>query len=204
MQRRNFLRLAGLAGATLALPALPGRARAAAPYGGPFWVLVHAAGAWDPRFHFDPIASGPQNRRYTQIGSVGAVQFADYPVDAGSVGLDATQGYDTWLMSNRAFFEKHAGRFTFLNGVDTATNNHEAGTRATWSGRLLGEYPAFGAIVASARAADQPMPLISGGGYDVTSRLVPLARVGDPSTLSKLAVPLMIDPSAADSPRYHT
>src|SRR5512139_2327058 len=186
MDRRSFLKTSALGALTLACPFL-GRDGKADPvaYAGPYWVLVHAAGAWDPRFHVDPVAQGDQNRFFSQIAAAGNVQYADWGVDVAALGLDTTLGYEQYLMSNRAFLEKHGSRFTIVNGIDTSTNNHEAGTRATWSGRLLGEYPAFGALVAAARAPDQPMAFISGGSYDVTDGLVPLARVGSPDILAE-------------------
>ncbi len=57
-------------------------------------------------------------------------------------------------MSNTDFFTKYASRLLVLNGVDMATNNHDAGARATWSGRLPEGFPSFGALVAAARAPE--------------------------------------------------
>jgi hypothetical protein len=205
MERRNFLKLGALCSLTLAAPFVHRSGRADTPgYAGPFWLLVHAAGAWDPRFLFDPIDSGDQNRFYTATGSVGNIRFADYAVDLAAFGLDTTMGYETVLLSPRNFVARYGQRITVVNGIDTSTNNHEAGTRATWSGRLLGEYPAFGAIVAAAKAKDQPMPFISAGGYDVTDHLVPLARAGSPDVLTKIAYPHLINPTDAKPDRYHT
>jgi uncharacterized protein (DUF1501 family) len=205
MHRRQFLKLCGLGSLALGLPFTTrlGRAGSAA-YGGPFWVLVHAGGAWDPRFLFDPTTSADQNRYSTSVGAVGNIQYSDFPVDVARWNLDKTQGYEAFLMSNKTFLTKRGGQFTVLNGIDTSTNNHEAGTRATWSGRLLGEYPAFGALVAASKAPDLPMAFISGGGYDVTDRLVPLARSGSPDTLAKIAFPALINPTNAAPDRYHT
>jgi hypothetical protein len=205
MERRNFLKLSALCSLALAAPLVKRQVHADTPgYGGPFWLLVHAGGAWDPRFLFDPIASGDQNRFYTNMGSIGNIRFADYAVDLAAFGLDTTMGYETVLMSPRDFLTKYGSRITVVNGIDTSTNNHEAGTRATWSGRLLGEYPAFGAIVAAAKAKGQPMPFISAGGYDVTDHLVPLARAGSPDVLTKIAYPHIVSPSDPKSDHYHT
>lgn len=204
MKRRQFLKATTLGALTLGVPFLHRDSRAAGPYPGPFFILVHAAGAWDPRFAFDPIAAGDQNRYYTAIGKIGAFSYADWPVDVAAFNLDATLGYDAYLMSNAAFLTAHGSRFTIINGIDTSTNNHEAGTRATWSGRLLGEYPAFGALVAAAKAKDQPMAFLSSGGYDFTAGLVPLTRVGSPGTLPKIAFPNVIDPSATTLDHFHT
>jgi hypothetical protein len=205
MERRNFLKLSALCSLTLAAPLVLKPGRADTPgYGGPFWILVHAGGAWDPRFLFDPVGSGDQNRFYTGMDAVGNIRFADYAVDLAKFGLDTTMGYETLLLSPRDFLTRHGQRITVINGIDTSTNNHEAGTRATWSGRLLGDYPAFGALVAAAKAKDQPMPFISSGGYDVTDHLVPLARTGSPDILTKIAYPYLINPTDMKPDRYHT
>lgn len=205
MDRRQFLKLSGLGALALASPLVGRDGRAAVPaYGGPFWVLVHAQGAWDPRFAMDPIGPGDQNRYFSAIGNAGNIQFADWAVDITAFGLDPLLGYEAYLLSNRTFFETHGFRFTVINGIDTSTNNHDAGTREIWSGVLLGEYPAFGALVAAARAADQPMAFISAGSYDVTDGLVPLARAGSPNTLAKIAFPNSIDPTDPASDHFHT
>jgi uncharacterized protein (DUF1501 family) len=204
IQRRQFLKLAGAAGLGLSLPIARRFAAAAGGYTGPYWVLVHAQGAWDPRCFVDPIGAGDQNRLYTGMGEANGIQFADYPVSLDGFGLDTTQGYESYLLSNAQFFGKHGQRFTVLNGIDTSTNNHEAGTRATWSGRLLGEYPAFGALVAAQHAADQPMAFISNGSYDVTGGLVPLARASNPDTLAGVAYPNLINPTDAEPESFHS
>lgn len=205
MDRRNFLKLSALCSLSLAAPLVTRKTAAqSAGYGGPYWLLVHAGGAWDPRFLFDPIGGGDQNRLYTAEGSAGNIRFADYPVDLAQLGLDTTLGYENILLSPGDFAAKHGHRVTIINGIDTSTNNHEAGSRATWSGRLLGEYPAFGALVAAAKAKDQPIPFISGGSYDVTAGLVPLARTGSPDTLTKVAYPHLINPNDTKPDRYHT
>lgn len=207
VHRRQFMKLAGMAGMAglgLTLPIARRFAQAGGGYTGPFWLLVHAQGAWDPRLFCDPVAMGTQNRLYTKTASAGAIQYADYPVDLAQLGLDTTMGYEGYLLSNSAFFGKHGHRFTVLNGIDTSTNNHEAGTRATWSGRLLGEYPAFGALFAAAKAKDQPMAFISNGSYDVTDGLVPLARASNPDTLANVAYPQLINPADAKPESFHS
>jgi hypothetical protein len=205
MERRNFLKLSALCSLTLAAPFLNKPGHAGVPgYGGPFWLLVHASGEWDPRFLFDPVANGDQNHFYSASDAVGNIPFADYAVDLAAFALDTTMGYETVLLSPRNFLTKYGPRITVVNGIDTSTNNHEAGTRAIWSGRLLGEYPAFGAVVAAAKAKDQPIPFISAGGYDVTDHLVPLARAGSPDVLTKIAYPHLINPTDAKPDHYHT
>src|SRR3954468_14400809 len=131
MERRNFLKLSALCSLGLAAPFLHRPGHAGVPgYAGPFWLLVHASGAWDPRFLFDPVANGDQNHFYSASGAIGNIQFADYAVDLAAFGLDTTMGYETVLLSPRDFLAKYGPRITVVNGIDTSTNNHEAGTRA--------------------------------------------------------------------------
>ena len=58
MERRDFLKLASLAGLGVAVGSLPfsGDASAdnAAPYTGPLWVMVHCGGGWDVTNLCDP------------------------------------------------------------------------------------------------------------------------------------------------------
>jgi len=55
LARRNFLKAAGATGLGLALPVYSSRAAmGATTYRGTHWILVHAAGGWDPTFFCDP------------------------------------------------------------------------------------------------------------------------------------------------------
>ena len=65
------------------------------------------------------------------VDAVGNIRFADYAVDLAKFALDTTMGYETVLLSPRDFLTRHGQRLTVINGIDTSTNNHEAGTRAT-------------------------------------------------------------------------
>lgn len=197
MQRRNFLQLAAATGLSLGLPITARPARADDPgYAGPFYVLINAAGAWDPRFLFDPTLDPLQNRRYTEIGRVGRISYADIPVDLEAFGLSTEYGYDEVLLSNATFLERHGSRLTVVNGVDMQTNNHDAGTRAIWSGQLAEGYPSLGALIAATKTPDRPMAFLSAGGYDTTNNLVPVTRVGSASDMRKLALPNVLDPSS--------
>lgn len=204
MKRRNFLKLAGLAGLGLAAPTVGGRAHAQGEsYNGPYYFFITASGGWDPRLMFDPTLDPEQNRKYTNVGSVGPYQYADYPLDLSTMNLEVGQGYEAYLMTPGEFLTRHGGRMVLINGLDTATNNHDAGRRTMMSGSIPGNYPALGALLAAARAPAQPIPFMSGGGYDATGGLVPLARVNNASSLRKVAFPNVINPADADSASYH-
>ncbi len=84
-----------------------------------------------------------------------------------------------------------------LNGVDTQTNNHDAGVRATWSGDLVEGYPSFAAL-AAARVLEKrnvPLAFLSYGGYDDAEGVCAVSRVGNPGDVQALAHPGAIDPA---------
>jgi len=204
MKRRNFAKLAALAGLSVGLPMSARSLRAAEEsYGGPYYILINAGGGWDPRFMFDPILDPEQNRRYTEIGTIGNINFAPIPLPAA----DPTAEYDPSdiLFSNEQFLQKHGSRLLVINGVDMETNNHDAGSRAIWSGQLQEGYPSIGALLAAEKAGTQPMAYMSAGGFDDTVGLVPLTRVGSADTLRRIAYPNEVDPTNVDNTEtYHS
>jgi uncharacterized protein (DUF1501 family) len=76
-----------------------------------------------------------------------------------------------------------------INGIDTQTNNHDAGSRFIWSGKIEEGYPSFGALAAAATAPNEPLSYISNGGYDNTASLVAPARIGGGEVFQQLAYP---------------
>ncbi|MDA1369498.1 MAG: DUF1501 domain-containing protein [Proteobacteria bacterium] len=187
MYRRQFLKYLGSSGLSLAAPfAL---AQTAAP--SRFWVLVNAGGGWDPTYFIDPKGDRPRldgrgpvnNYSVNAITSAGNIRFpASYPPtidppDANSPGHFAN------------FFPRHANRLLVINGIDTQTNNHDAGSRFVWSGKIEQGYPSFGALAAAAAAPSEPLAYISNGGYDITASLVAPARIGEGEVFQKLAFP---------------
>lgn len=204
MKRRNFLQMAAAAGLSLGLPGQVLQAQAQA-YGGPYWVQVNAGGAWDPTLLFNPVADLLQSRKYPSIGTVGNISYADVPVDAAAFGLDATAGYEVNLMSNAAFVTKYGAQLTVINGIDTSTNNHDAGSRTMWSGRLAEGYPSLAALIAANKGGGSPMAYLSAGGYDATAGLVPLTRVTGADAMKRLALVNRVDPNNAESKDlYHS
>lgn len=189
MDRRDFLRAAGFAGLSLAAPVGVRQARAqdAGPYDGLFFVLVNAGGGWDPTSFCDPKGRvneeemDPMNMYLRdEIGTAGNLTFAP-------------------MADNQAFFERHYNRMLVINGVDTATNGHDSGSRHTWSGRLAEGYPALGAMLAASLAPIKPLSFISNGGYDLTMGLVAPTRTGDTGALTRIAFPGRLDPNNADT-----
>jgi uncharacterized protein (DUF1501 family) len=202
MERRNFLKAAALSGMALSVPVFTRDADAAAPFGGPYWIMVNAGGGYDPRFLFDPTANVAQNRITTAIQKVGNIPYAPIPVDVAAINLSTTE--EPYLMSTEAFLNKFGNQLCVLNGVDTSTNNHDAGNRTMWCGRMAEGYPALGALIAGAKAPQKPMAFLSSGGYDSTQNVVALTRVNSTSTLRKVAFPNAIDPNNVAGDSYHT
>jgi len=202
MDRRRFLSLGILSGLTAgvsmsarrllhAQPVPP--TSALQPYTGRFFLMVHAGGGWDPTMVCDP-KGGEINRGFTaaQIGRAGNLAYA--PVE-----------YAGAMYSNRQFFEKFHSRLLVLNGVDTATVNHDSGTRYTWSGHLEDGYPPLAALIAASLAPGKPLAFLSNGGYDNTVGVVPLTRLNDLGTVSRIAYPNRRDPTnRADDITYHS
>jgi len=204
MDRRSFLKAAAMTGLAMTAPVFTRDVGAAQPYAGPYWICVNAGGGWDPSFMFNPTLNPSHTRLYTEIKKVGNIPYAPIPLDLGAINLDPTQGLEQYMMDNEQFLTKYGNQLAVINGVDTSTNNHDAGNRAMWCGRLSEGYPAFGALVAGARAPEKPMAFISSGGYDSTQNVVPLTRVNGVSTLRKIAFPNAIDANNLTGDQYHT
>lgn len=197
MDRRDFLKLAGAAGLTLAAPMSSGLAQDGnggvdEPYEGIFYVTVNAGGGWDPTSLCDPKGNkgdtdlNPMNKAYTETAIEEAGPFRYAPV-----------GY------NQTFFPKYVDRLFVINGVDCETNSHDSGSRNTWSGTLSDGAPSFAAVVAANNAPLAPMAYVSNGGYDFTAGIVSRTRSGSTSALVSIAYPNRINPD--DEARlYHS
>lgn len=198
MQRRDFFKLAAACGlgvvapAARANPAKDSLFRESSLYDGPFFVMMNAAGGWDPTSLCDPKGTldseegdenaNPMNRSYLarDIAQVGNIRYA--PVGG-----------------NPSFFTKYGPELLVINGIDTSTNGHDSGSRHVWSGRLADGYPAFAALVASAKSRTSPMAFISNGGYDFTAGLVAPTRSASTGPLARLAFPNRADPNSPDT-----
>jgi hypothetical protein len=174
-------------------------------YKGPYWIMVNAAGGWDATMLCDPKGGAAMNamsvdQAYTpgMIGSVAGspIKYAPLSYSSGS----------NLVMTAETFFNAHYKRLMVINGVDTETNNHDAGTCTMWSGQLSEPYPSFAAMTAAAVTTAQTVPLayVSNGGYDQTGGLLSLTRIGGPQALENLAFTNAINPSDATQGSYHT
>lgn len=230
MNRRQLLKLVALSGLGVGASGLLRQTFAQGTrYQGPYWIFIHAGGGWDPRFNFDPTLNVEQNTLYTEIGTVGNINFAPLPIDLAAFNLlpaepepcePAPAAADGGvpaemcpepppppvnpLISNEEFLNRHGSRMLVINGVDMETNSHDDGSRAILSGSGPEGVPAIGALLAAQYGAEQPMPFISFGGYDNTFGLSPLTRVGSSNVLRDIAYPNVVSPASEESDDFHT
>ncbi len=185
MERREFLKLCGMAGLGVAAPiGLPEVARASGrpsetpPYEGPYYVVFNASGGWDTTYLMDPKGVGDINRLYAEgdIQTKGNHRFAPIAkhVKAG--------------MSNEDFFAKYGDELLVLNGLDYSVNNHSPCSRYMATGKLDSlSYPTFAALVAACKGSGAPLAFLTFGNYSSTGNLVPMARIPYLSSLNLIA-----------------
>jgi len=201
VNRRDFVKLLGVSGLAVSAPyGLSSKAFGAGDVS-QFFVMVHAAGGWDPTSLCDPKGNaersdgkGPVNHFLPeQILSVGGspIKYAPFPDPTLAT---STLREDMALSSFDAFFSTYASDLRIINGIDTNTNSHEGGTRYVWSGIPEDKrQPAFAALVASIYAPSKPMAFMSNGGYDTTASLVAPTRAGSSSSFQRLTYPNRYD-----------
>lgn len=170
LSRRTFLTTA--LGATL-YGAVRGRSLLALTSSAPhvFWVQVHAQGGWDQMLFCDP-KFGPrqdQNGGFHDLKQLSQVAQIPY--------VDAYAANQPGVKPVGAFFQEFGTRLLVLNGIDTATNNHDVGTRYCMSGSVLEGFPIFAAQVAGVLGQGQVMPLVDISGYDEAGGLVAPVRL---------------------------
>lgn len=182
MDRRDFVKLAGLTGLSLFLPwASSSQARAdQTTWGGPYFLHMHAGGGWDPTLFCDGkiTAPGPtpvyENKLVTAVADVNGI-----PVPAASAdGKFFLRAGDAPMEDPTHFFQ-NAGRDALVfNGVDTQTNNHDTGVQCLACGHNDIELPALAALFAGMAAKDRdvPMAFLAGGQYNRTGDVVGVSR----------------------------
>ncbi|PRQ09892.1 DUF1501 domain-containing protein [Enhygromyxa salina] len=198
MNRRDFFKLAGLAGLTLipgssaaTLGGVAGQPQTPRAYAGTFWIFVNAGGGWDPTSMCDP--KGRANEM--EVDPMNMYLSGDI-LSAGNISY-APVGY------NDTFFQKYYQDLLIINGLDMQTNGHDSGSRHVWSGRLIEGFPSIAALVAANSGPELPMSYLSFGGYDETAGLVARTRSGNVNALGRIAYPDRFDPNNADD-RFHS
>ena len=183
MDRRDFVKLAGLTGITLMLP-WSGASTAKADqtsWGGPYFLQMHAGGGWDPTLFCDGKLTAPgatpvyENKLVTAVSEVNGI-----PVPAASAtGKFFFKDNDVSPIEDPAHFFQNAGRDVLVfNGVDTQTNNHDTGVQCLSCGHNEIELPALAALFAgmAAKGRDVPMAFLAGGQYNRTGDVVGVSR----------------------------
>lgn len=181
--RRDFLKLCGMVGLTLACPGgvtslLAASPKEDPPYEGPYYVVFNASGGWDTTYLMDPKGVGEINRLYKEgdILTKGRLKFAPTAkhVQAG--------------MSNEEFFGEFGRELLVLNGLDYSVNNHSPGARYMATGKLDSmAYPTFAALVAACKGPTCPLSFLTFGNYSATGNLVAMSRVPYLPSLQKIA-----------------
>ncbi len=205
MERRNFLQAAAATGLALSVPGATRSASAKGEYKGPFALFIHAGGGFDPIYLFDPTDNAEFKRGYTTNGKVGNISCATWTKDWERWNIDPNEApYGDYIFSPEEFLQRKGNLLTVINGVNSTTNNHDSGRRTIVSGKLQEGYPAMGALMAAAKAADKPMSFISGGGYDFTASLVAPTRTGSIDSFNRIVEPNHLNPGDKDTDFYHT
>lgn len=208
MERRDFLKLASLAGLGVASPSVFAEQRGLiapprhdyAAYEGNLFLFFNASGGWDPTHLCDPKPKRSDTdpepmTNVLEVESSGNISYpAAFPVENYGEGAGAFIP---------EFFRIHHKRLTVVNGIDMQTNGHDAGNRHTWSGRLNEGYPSIGAYLAASFDPTQPMAYLAFSGYSLTQGTVARTRAGNLGVLSNIAFPDRMDPSDETS-TYHS
>jgi hypothetical protein len=206
MQRRDILKMGGLAGLSLLLPwGSSSKAHAdAARFAGPYFLHIHAAGGWDPALFCDgKIAAKDGQSILLDNDAVTKVELVNN-VPVPTVGKDGGQYallMDGVKVENPShFFQNQGKKFRVFNGVDAQTNNHETGMSEFGCGHNTTELPALAAMYAGkiAETQDVPMAFLAGGVYNYTGDVVALSRF-DRDRIRNIAYPNRNDPNNVDS-----
>lgn len=180
--RRDFLKLCGLAGLGLAVPlrySVPTRAeQPSEPYAGPYYVVLNASGGWDTTYLMDPKGANGINRLYREgdILTRGAHRYAP------------TAAHIQAGMSNEDFYTQFGNELLVFNGLDYSVNNHSPGARYMATGKLDSmDFPTFAALVAACQGPACPLSFLTFGNYSATGNLVAMSRVPYLPSLRTLA-----------------
>jgi hypothetical protein len=182
--RREFLKLCGLAGLGVAAPIRSTLAAAEPrdePYAGPYYVVFNASGGWDTTYLMDPKGVGGINRLFREgdILTKGAHKFA--PTARHKTGQGS--------LSNEDFYEQFGDELLVFNGLDYSVNNHSPGERYMATGKLDSlAYPTFAALVAACQGPACPLSFLTFGNYSATGNLVAMSRVPYLQSLRNLAL----------------
>ncbi len=201
MERRDFLKLASMTGLSVVAGGKAGESYAG--YSGPLWIMIHAGGGWDVTSVCDPKGSmgasdpAPMNKYLaTDIKKAGNISYAPLNLSPDLAQMTFT--------ANDDFFNANYQDLVVINGIDNATNSHDAGTRTTWAGTLIEGKPTVAALIAAAYLPTAPMGFITFGGYDTTDGTVGAARLGNLDAMKRIAFPFAFDPNKPMDAQYQS
>jgi len=176
MDRRYFVKLAGLTSVMGTLP-VAFKIRAGQPdFNGKFLITVQAEGGWDVSSLCDPKMNVPGEDQINhwaitdETRTAGNIQYAPFA-------------------NNISFFEKYHNDMLVINGIDAQTNSHTAGVVHNWSGRISNGFPTLTALYAAANAPELPISYINNGGYAETAGITRYSRLDDPNSIKNIVEP---------------
>jgi len=176
MDRRNFIKAAGLASVFSALPTSFNLKAGQAGFEGKFLITVQAEGGWDVSSLCDPKMNVPGELKINNWAD------ADETRTAGNIQY-APFG------TNQNFFEKYYQDMLVINGIDAQTNSHTAGVVHNWSGRISNGFPSLTALYAAASAPNFPISYINNGGYAETAGITRYTRLDDAYSIKNIVEP---------------
>ncbi|WP_428775139.1 DUF1501 domain-containing protein [Vibrio sp.] len=158
-----------------------------------YWVFINAQGGWDttsicdPKGNIEFSANHGVINRYNQsdIRQVGNFKLAPMLTSSYS-------GPDHMA----TFFSQQQAYLRVFNGLDFATNSHDAGMRASLTGSHSASYPTSAAIIASLNKEQYLMPYYLAVGYGNTAGLVNASRLDNLSRLQDFTNPDRFLPSS--------
>lgn len=176
MNRRHFIKLAGLTSVMTTLPAAFTLRAAPTDFSGKFLVTVQAEGGWDVTSFCDPKMNLPGEDQINHWA------INDETREAGNIRY-APFG------NNQAFFEKYHRDMLIINGIDVQTNSHTAGVTHNFSGRIAEGFPTLSALHAAHSAPDLPIAYINNGGYAETAGIIRHTRLDNVHQLRNIVAP---------------
>lgn len=177
MDRRDFFKLLGATGVTIpAWSYIPvAGAQASSLYQGKVLINIHASGGIDQSSWVDPRMNSAINN-YAEagstlsIGSAGNIRFAP-------------------MGNNATFFPAYAQHMLVINGLNSETNDHGAGTQTNATGRLEMGYPTLNELHASVHGRGLPMPWLNQGGFSRAAGLTPPTPIPNSGSFRQLLAP---------------
>lgn len=192
MNRRDFFKLGAGFGVATAVPfamerdilaGLTGRpdTTAAEPYDGNLIVTLNAYGGIDQTMFCDPQPHLVDSLGEDDIREVGTLRYMATP-------------------ANVSFFERLGAMTVAINGIDFETNNHNAGMRATLTGKMQVGYPNIAALLAASHGPKLPMAYFKGGygGGHATAGVISPSRADAGTWLTSLMEPRRTNPGSTN------